>query len=132
MNFKILIFVLTCEYEFGKSMEPCITSSGVVCHCTDDSRIALCQRLHLQSFPVLNTEILNFLEEIHATSNDIKTWPNATIWNKMKLLKYIDITDNPICTLPDHHKDIKIDISPCEYIFNNTITNLIKNMIKVT
>ena len=125
------------QKKFYNSLEICVTSTNKKCMCSNDGRIVLCDNARLSMFPTFNGFIMRTAEELHLGHNNITAWPNETIWNAYKNLNYVDVTHNPLCTLPVLSKRIDVDISPCKYYrtFKNfllatTMKNFYKKYLK--
>ena len=106
------------------TMRPCLTEERKICQCTDTSTIAICSDLELQQFPIFEKYVRNMKEEIHAQKNNIQQWPNDMIMKSMKYLKFVDITENPLCKSPDLNRTLTIKLTACKYQVAKNLSSL--------
>ena len=123
----LLLLIVIIWYKENTGLEICVTKTGKACKCSNDGRIILCNNARIQVFPVFNEFFKLNAEEMHLSHNNISQWPNSTIWNMYMKINYVDVTFNPICTLPVISKHVDIDISPCKYkqYFLHTIKKIV-------
>ena len=110
-----IAMLINCQLEKVENLEICVTESNKKCMCSNDGRIILCNNARIQKFPTFNSFFMKNVEELHLAHNNVSAWPNNTVWQAYLKLNYIDVTRNPICTLPVVSKHIDVDISPCKY-----------------